>query len=96
MAASRVPVGSAAAFVDPGTGDPAFVVQPTTGHYGAFSAICTHRGCQVEYAAGQDEFVCPCHGAAFSASTGGVLQGPAHRPLPAIPLTLGPDGRLYR
>ena len=96
LAASRVPVGGAAVFTDPASGDPAFALQPAAGRYEAFSAVCTHRGCEVEYAASQRAFVCPCHGAVFDAANGGVLQGPARRPLAAIPLTLGSDGRLYR
>ena len=40
--ASDVPVGGAASFTDPATGQPAFVVQPTAGNFVAFSAICTH------------------------------------------------------
>ena len=93
--ASSVPVGRAAMFHNPSTGEPAYVMQPQAGHFVAFSAVCTHQGCTVDFVAGQQEFVCPCHGAAFSSNSGAVLQGPARRALAAIPVTAGPDGQLY-
>jgi cytochrome b6-f complex iron-sulfur subunit len=45
------------------------------GQWKAFSAICTHRPCTLEYAS--SEIYCPCHGATFSASNGSVTRGPA-------------------
>ena len=35
--------------------------------------------------------LCPCHGSTFRLSDGGVLQGPATRPLPAYALALDGD-----
>jgi Rieske Fe-S protein len=46
----------------------------------ACSAICTHKGCEVEYVHGDKAFACPCHGARFDLQ-GNVLRGPAKRPL---------------
>jgi len=83
MASSQVPVGGAAAFNDPQTG-PGYVVQPTAGHYEAFSRICTHAGCPVGFDGTQ--FACPCHGATYSATTGQVTGGPAPLPLNKIPI----------
>jgi thiosulfate dehydrogenase [quinone] large subunit len=91
--AAAVPVGGAASFTDPRTGDPAYALQPVRGRFLAFDATCTHNGCPVQYTGA--EFQCPCHGAAFDSSTGAVVQGPARRPLRAIPVQLGPDGQLY-
>ncbi len=82
--ASQVPVGGAAQFTDPANGQPAFVVQPAQGTFKAFSAVCTHAGCQVEFQQGQ--FFCPCHASSFDGSTGAVLSGPAPSPLPSIPI----------
>jgi thiosulfate dehydrogenase [quinone] large subunit len=93
--ASSVPVGGAASFTDPAQGIPAFVVQPAGGRFGAFSAICTHAGCQVQFDRTNESFVCPCHGSVFSARNGDVLAGPAPSPLPSIPVALGPGGQLY-
>jgi thiosulfate dehydrogenase [quinone] large subunit len=92
--ASAVPVGGVAGFMDPGAGGPAYVVQPTAGRYAAFSAVCPHAGCRVQYSRGDDEFVCPCHGARFD-GTGSLLQGPATRDLSPITVTKGSDGQLY-
>jgi Rieske Fe-S protein len=50
----------------------------------AFSAICTHMGCTVAPAG--SELHCPCHGSRYNALTGAVLQGPAPRALPSVPV----------
>ncbi|HKE75900.1 MAG TPA: Rieske 2Fe-2S domain-containing protein [Acidimicrobiales bacterium] len=92
--ASAVPVGGVASFTDPQAGDPAYVVQPSAGRYAAFSAVCPHAGCEVQYQSGDGEFVCPCHGARFD-RTGSVLQGPATRSLSPITVAKGRDGQLY-
>ncbi len=42
----------------------------------ALSALCTHRGCKVEWQSGASEFSCPCHGAKF-ALDGKATNGPA-------------------
>lgn len=41
----------------------------------ALSRICTHMGCQLEFAAKDQSFVCPCHGAWFNMS-GQLTSGP--------------------
>jgi len=41
---------------------------------------CTHLGCQVNWKADKNEYVCPCHDAQFSIE-GKVLGGPPPRPL---------------
>jgi thiosulfate dehydrogenase [quinone] large subunit len=82
--ASGVPVGGAASFQDPSSGDPAVILQPKAGQFLAFDAVCPHAGCTVEFAASQDVLVCPCHGSLFNASTGAVEQGPAASGLQAI------------
>jgi thiosulfate dehydrogenase [quinone] large subunit len=87
---SDVPVGGAVAFRDPRSGDPGWVVQPTTGHFVAFDATCTHQGCPVQFQS-DGAFVCPCHGAAFDTRTGSVLQGPARRPLATIKVGVAGD-----
>lgn len=92
-AAATVPVGGAARFRDPATGDPAYVVHPSSGRFLAFDAVCTHAGCTVAFEG--SIFQCPCHGAQFDATTGQVIRGPARRPLPPIPIQEGGDGNLY-
>jgi Rieske Fe-S protein len=46
----------------------------------ACSAICTHKGCTVEYDGNAKEWSCPCHGSRF-ALDGKVTHGPAKLPL---------------
>jgi thiosulfate dehydrogenase (quinone) large subunit len=93
--ASKVPVGGAASFQDPKTGDPALVVQPRAGTYLAFDAVCPHAGCTVEYSSSGQLFVCPCHGSQFNGRTGAVEVGPASTGLVPIAVAKGSDGDLY-
>jgi len=93
--AGDVPVGGAAAFQDPSSGDPSLVIQPTTGRFLAFDAVCPHAGCIVQYDKGNEVFVCPCHGSVFSAQTGAVENGPAPTGLARITISRGSDGQLY-
>ena len=93
--ASDVPVGGAASFTDPKEGAPALVVQVKQGLFRAFSAVCPHAGCQVQFDQQSDLFVCPCHGSVFNGSTGAVQQGPASTGLSSIPIALGSNGQLY-
>lgn len=87
-AVSRVPVGRALSFTNPADGNPAWVVHPSGDAFVAFSAICTHAGCQVQYDSSTVEFVCPCHGGTFDGRTGQVLQGPPRTPLPSIAVSV--------
>jgi thiosulfate dehydrogenase [quinone] large subunit len=93
--ASAVPVGGAASFTDPAEQIPAYVLQPSAGHFIAFSAVCTHAGCTVAFERSAYEFACPCHGSVYNASTGAVIRGPAALPLPQIAVALGPGDELY-
>ncbi|MGH9917845.1 MAG: Rieske (2Fe-2S) protein, partial [Nitrososphaerales archaeon] len=90
-----VPVGGAAAFQDPSTGDPSLVVQPKAGEFLAFDAVCPHAGCTVEYDPSVRLFVCPCHGSEFNGTTGAVEIGPASTGLKRIGVSEGSDGELY-
>jgi thiosulfate dehydrogenase [quinone] large subunit len=91
--ANQVPVGGAAQFGDPQTGDPSLVIQPQAGTFLAFDAVCPHAGCTVQYQ--QSEFVCPCHGSVFNGTTGAVEAGPAPTGLQQLPIAQGSNGMLY-
>ncbi len=54
----------------------------------AYSAVCTHAGCDVDEGLGSNESIfCSCHGSAFDARNGGAnLGGPANARLAALPL----------
>jgi thiosulfate dehydrogenase [quinone] large subunit len=93
--ASDVPVGGAAAFQAPSSGDPALVVQPHAGTFLAFDAVCPHAGCTVQYDTSAKLFVCPCHGSEFNGITGAVEVGPAQSGLTHLTIAEGSDGQLY-
>lgn len=93
--AHDVPVGSAASFQDPASGDPAIVIQAKEGRFVAFDAVCPHAGCTVEYDSQQSILICPCHGSLFNAATGAVEQGPAASGLRPITISEGGNGQLY-
>ena len=83
---TQVTVGQAKQFTDPASGNPAWMVHPSGPTFVAFSAICTHAGCLVQYDPSNQQFLCPCHGGVYDARTGQVLQGPPPSPLPSIPV----------
>ncbi|GIG36656.1 cytochrome bc1 complex Rieske iron-sulfur subunit [Cellulomonas pakistanensis] len=62
----------------------------------AFSKICTHVGCPVAlYEQQTHHILCPCHQSTFDASDSAkVVFGPAHRPLPQLPITVDDEGYL--
>ena len=64
--------------------------------YRAFERACTHQGTSVDWQAGSGDFLCPSHGARFSA-TGQVTMGPANTPLRPIEVSVAADGTVtYR
>lgn len=93
--AKDVPVGGAASFQDPSSGDPSLVVQPTSGTFLAFDAVCPHAGCTVGYSNTSRLFICPCHGSEFNGRTGAVEVGPAQSGLTRLQVAEGSDGQLY-
>jgi ubiquinol-cytochrome c reductase iron-sulfur subunit len=64
--------------------------------YLAYSKICTHAGCPVGlYEQSTNRLFCPCHQSVFDVLEGAKpVAGPATRPLPQLPLEVGPDGVL--
>lgn len=93
--AKDVPIGGAARFTDPGTGDPSLVLQPRRGQFLAYDAVCPHAGCTVGYFQSADLLVCPCHGSQFNPATGDVEVGPASTGLRRLTVAEGPDGQLF-
>ncbi|MBQ0932067.1 QcrA and Rieske domain-containing protein [Ideonella alba] len=59
----------------------------------AYSAVCTHQGCDVKtWLSKEKALVCYCHSSKFALLDGGaVVGGPATRALPAVPLRLEGD-----
>lgn len=80
-ASTQLPRNQGALYTDPSDQQPDIIIRQSDGSLNAFSAICTHAGCQVGYQGG-GQIVCPCHGGAYNASTGAVEGGPPPAPLP--------------
>ncbi|WP_425480287.1 arsenate reductase (azurin) small subunit [Hydrogenivirga caldilitoris] len=60
----------------------------------AFSALCTHQGCPLQYSKGR--FVCKCHYSMFDpAKNGQTYQGHASEWLPQIKLSVDRRGNIY-
>jgi Rieske Fe-S protein len=65
------------------------VVENRAGEIRVYSLTCTHLGCTVELDG--DDFSCPCHGSRFDPD-GGVLAGPAQKPLCRLRVEVLEDG----
>lgn len=70
---------------------PVIVVRTEQGGAKAFSAICTHLSCIVEWDESRQIILCPCHDGRFSPVNGGIISGPQPAPLPELPLTVEGD-----
>jgi len=57
-----------------------FVYRKSQTEVVAFSNVCTHLGCRVNWQADKQEYICPCHDGHFSID-GKVVSGPPPRPL---------------
>ncbi|HKN95588.1 MAG TPA: Rieske (2Fe-2S) protein, partial [Pseudonocardiaceae bacterium] len=64
---STIPVGGGVIFAQ----QDVVVTQPAAGTFKAFSATCTHLGCQVN-AVANGLIQCPCHGSMYSIADGSV------------------------
>ena len=66
------------------SGSPAVLFKSKTGVY-AYSAVCTHEGCTVQFNSASKNLQCGCHGAVFDPGKDGtVVTGPTNKPLPKI------------
>ena len=59
----------------------------------AFSVVCTHLGCAVDFSKEKNIFECPCHGSKYYRN-GVNFAGPAPRPLDHYEMVLDHSGRL--
>lgn len=76
--AGDVPAGEARVVRD-GAGKKG-VYRDRRGDLHAVSLRCTHLGCLLHFNDAERSWDCPCHGSRFDVD-GGVLQGPAKKPL---------------
>jgi cytochrome b6-f complex iron-sulfur subunit len=60
--------------------EPAILIRDSEGKYLAFTAVCTHLGCTVQYRPDLHEIWCPCHNGTYDLQ-GRNVSGPPPRPL---------------
>lgn len=64
---------------------PAIVINTPERGLIAFSRVCTHLGCLIEYEKDKHQLLCPCHAGTYDLE-GNVVSGPPPKPLPRLPL----------
>lgn len=84
LALAELPVGSSKTIT---YGSTPVVVLRTPESVKAFSLVCTHLGCLVQWQPNSLEFFCPCHDGRFD-QFGEVVAGPPPIPLEEIPVRL--------
>jgi Rieske Fe-S protein len=62
---------------------PAILVRTPDGQFRAYSAICTHLDCTVQYKPDTSQIWCACHNGLYDLA-GNVVSGPPPRPLDAF------------
>ena len=84
--ATNIPLNQSLALNDPTYG-PILLIHLDNGQVVAYSSICTHAGCQVQFDSASKDIACPCHGAVFDPyNSAQVIGGPAPYPLQKIPI----------
>ena len=79
-----LPIGGTFNFIHSTQGMPAILFRTKVGVF-AYSAICTHQGCTVNYDKASKHLKCPCHGAEFDPANGAkAVAGPTQTPLGKI------------
>jgi Rieske Fe-S protein len=53
------------------------VFRDAAGDLHAFSPVCTHLGCHVDFNTAEKTWDCPCHGSRYGSADGSVINGPA-------------------
>jgi thiosulfate dehydrogenase [quinone] large subunit len=94
--ASSLPSDQSLIYNDPSLG-PIILIHLDSGKFVAYSAICTHAGCQVQFDPSLKDIVCPCHGAVYDPyHNAEVIGGPAPYPLQSIPIQYNSStGNIY-
>jgi len=87
--------------LDPAQLHPPTDIKDSPEGFVAYSAICTHLGCTVNFShepmagAPFPHLHCPCHEGMYDATRGArVIAGPPPRPLPELPLKINGQGEL--
>lgn len=94
--AANIPPDQSLIYNDPSLG-PIILIHLDNGQFVAYSAICTHAGCQVQFDPSLKDIVCPCHGAVYDPyHNAQVIGGPAPYPLQNVSIQYNPStGNIY-
>jgi Rieske Fe-S protein len=72
---------------------PGLLVRTPEGEFRAFSAVCTHLDCTVQYKPETSQIWCACHNGMYDLA-GNVVSGPPPRPLERLTVNLrGESGK---
>lgn len=84
--AANIPSNQSLTLNDPTFG-PIILIHLDNGQFVAYSSVCTHAGCQVQFDSAGRDIACPCHGAVYDPyNSAQVVAGPAPYPLQKIPI----------
>ena len=83
-----IPVGSGTVVA---MGSSPVVVVNTNDGVKAYSAVCTHLGCIVEFDQAAQQINCPCHGGRFNPGNVAVTAGPPPKALPPVTVEVEKD-----
>ncbi|MDK2971086.1 MAG: cytochrome b6-f complex iron-sulfur subunit [Candidatus Sumerlaeota bacterium] len=68
---------------------PGILIHHKDGSWVAFSAVCTHLGCTVQYELDNDRIFCACHGGVYDPHTGDAVSGPPPKGLTVFRVEVG-------
>lgn len=89
------PVNSAVSFTNPADGHGSLLIHLPDGKFVACERACTHAGVPVDYSSGQQQLVCPAHGAIFDPANGfSHVSGPGNGPLAGVSIRVNADGTI--
>ena len=69
---------------------PGLLLRLANGEYRAFSAVCSHLQCTVQYREDMEQIWCACHNARFDLN-GNVASGPPPAPLETFDVFVGKE-----
>ncbi len=103
-----IPVGGQLFVVYPKTGDPAkdtdpfrqfVIIRLSENELYAYSRVCIHLWCLVDYKNDKNLIECPCHGSQYDPKSGFAVAGPAskqpNRYLPILKIEVDENGDIY-
>jgi cytochrome b6-f complex iron-sulfur subunit len=73
---------------------PAMLIHHQDGAWVAFSAVCTHLGCTVQFEPQMNRIHCACHGGVYDPRTGANVSGPPPKPLKLFKVAVNDAGVL--